>query len=97
MNNKNKSIFASKRGAIQLMGLLMNPWIWAIIGLFLLGFWFTSLFMLGKILGAVLIVGALIGMMRGMVSAKMAVFLIAIAVLLMWNPLDWQALSFIRG
>ena len=92
-----QNIFANKKGAIQLMGLLMNPWIWVIVGVFLLGFWFTSLFMLGKIIGGVLIIGAVIGMMRGMVNPKMAIFMILIALLVMWNPLDWQALSFIRG
>jgi len=97
MNKINRQMFASKRGAFQLIGLLMNPWIWALIGVFILGLWFTSLFMLGKILGGVLIIGAVVGMMRGMVNAKMAIFLIAIALLVMWNPLDWQALSFIRG
>ena len=51
MNKKMQNIFASKRGAIQIMGLLMNPWIWVIVAVFLLGFWFTSLFMLGKIIG----------------------------------------------
>lgn len=97
MNNKIRNKFASKRGVVQLMGLLMNPWIWVIVGVFLLGLWFTSLFMLGKIIGGVLIIGAVLGMMRGMINAKMAIFMIMIALLVMWNPFNWQALSFIRG
>lgn len=89
-------MLTGKKGFIQILGLLTNPWIWLIIGVFLLGFWFTSLFMLGKIIGGVLVIGAVIGMLKGMVPVKMAIFMICLAILVMWNPLSWEALSFIR-
>lgn len=100
MNEKMQNMVTGKKGSVQLLGMalmiLMNPWIWVIIGVFLLGFWFLSLFMLGKIIGCVLIIGTIILMLRGMVNFKMAIFMICIAILVILNPLSWEALSFIR-
>ena len=87
-----KAICKAKNG---FWALLLNPIVLGILAVVLLVFWLLSLFMLGKILGAAIIVFALIGWVKG-IDPKWAVALVLLGIFVFWNPFDFAALQFIR-
>ena len=91
-------IIKSKKGNLVL-GLLSflfsEVWILLGIALFILVFFGMSYFMLGKILGAVLIVFGLLGYLRGL-DPRMTVFVILAGIFVMLNPFHWETLQMMR-
>jgi len=87
---------ANKRGALQLLALpFMFPMVSLGIGIFVLVMILLSFFMLGKILGAILIVGALIAMTRGL-DPRWAFTIVVLGIFVFWNPFDFATLQIIR-
>lgn len=68
---------------------------WLGLGIFLLIMFGTTLFMLGNILGAVLIIAGAIGWIKGL-DPKWASVLIAAGIFVFWNPFQFETLQFMR-
>jgi len=90
----------NNKGFLQVLGpfaaILVNIWFWVIVAVVILGFWLSAIFMLGKLIGAVIILLGFFGLMKGFVNVKYLIILILIGLLVMFNPFGWQTLSFMR-
>ena len=88
----------NKKGFLPvfLAPILVNPLFWLGTGIFILVIYLLSLFMLGKILGAVLIVSG-IWLFAKTENWIVLVFAVLLGVILFWNPFDFGMLQFIRG
>lgn len=73
----------------------MNPIVLGILGVLVLVTILLSFFMLGKILGVALVVGAMIGLSRGM-DPKWVFAIAVLGVFVFWNPFEFATLQLIR-
>ena len=106
MELKNKlKIMKSKRGFAQLMiPLLLNPWFWFGVGIFVLIIFFSAILFVDKLIAITLITIAGILLLKGMGNKWVLLGLFAVALLLLfkgeWVGLDisaGQALSMVGG
>ena len=88
-----------KKGWIQIVGflvpLLLNIWFWVLAVAAILIFYTLTFFMLGKIIATILIVGGLVTFLKTKNWYIMG-FLIGIGLLMFFNPMGWESLSFMR-
>lgn len=73
----------------------MNPVIFGIAIVGILVFWLMSFFVLGKIIGAAIIVFALMGWMKGF-DPRWVIGLVVLGIFVYWNPFAFEALQFVR-
>lgn len=87
----------TKKGQMDpwsLMALLFNPWVLLGIGVFALILVLLSFFMLGKVLGSVLVLAGTLMLVMQRAPWYVGAMLLVAGVFMLWNPGDMMALNF---
>ena len=90
--NRIQKLFQNKKGFVQVLGLLFAfPYVALGIGAFVLILLMMLWFMLGKILGAAIVILGLLSLTK--LKWWQALIIVAIGILVFFNPFGWAKLQ----